>query len=717
MNLHRIKLQNLCKIWCVVVALGLLVPHGLAGATGPDERRLPDRSISAAAPKFSGSQVRALGRAILDIKVDSVGQGSIAVTRSDFKLAAEGDMFGVHHWNAGRLRIKIDPGHSRRLRLTFAVPRAVVKKGVLFYRPADGGAPRVLQLKGAPAFAASAASAASTQPTLTTFWITQGVGNPWGSEIDSAGNIWFAEPGCDFAPACAAGTPPGQIVKLDPASGAFTYYTLPSIPGNQPIFVTFDGSGHLWFTTPNNSMIGEFSPSTGEFVGQWPVTAGSGPWDLTFANGQLWYTEHFVSAVGRFNPTTHVHQDFQTPTANSHPYGIAASGALVWFTENESSVARVAVLDTTQNNAISEYPTVQHPSGSTPHLIVVGANGHPWWTEGWSNTIATLDPAAATPGSCGSPSGSCNGVRRFTVPASSTCGGSTHTSGIAYEAATDRVWFDNSLTAQVGSFTPSTGTFAMTTLSDCNAHPHDGLSLDSAGNVWFGEEFANAIGELSPAGAPHTVISSGPAAGLPPTNTSAPRIRGTPRQARTLTALKGSWTNGPIGFSYRWQRCRPRCTNIRHATSGSFRLTARDIDAKVRVIVTASNAWGSTQASSRRLGPVGPSLKRVRRSLSRLLAASTNERTISTLLEKHGFRRSYRAPSRGTLRIAWHAKGALLATGGVRFARAGAANVTTRLTKAGQRLLGRANRLTATAQVRFIPARQPAVTRQKRFTL
>src|SRR5215207_1963098 len=316
-----------------------------------------------------------------------------------------------------------------------------------------------------------------------------------------------------------------------------------------------------------------------------------------------------------------------------------------------------------------------------------------------------------------SPSGSCNGVRRFTVPASSTCGGSTHTSGIAYEAATDRVWFDNSLTAQVGSFTPSTGTFAMTTLSDCNAHPHDGLSLDSAGNVWFGEEFANAIGELSPAGAPHTVISSGPAAGLPPTNTSAPRIRGTPRQARTLTALKGSWTNGPIGFSYRWQRCRPRCTNIRHATSGSFRLTARDIDAKVRVIVTASNAWGSTQASSRRLGPVGPSLKRVRRSLSRLLAASTNERTISTLLEKHGFRRSYRAPSRGTLRIAWHAKSALLATGGVRFARAGAANVTTRLTKAGQRLLGRANRLTATAQVRFIPARQPAVTRQKRFTL
>jgi hypothetical protein len=40
----------------------------------------------------------------------------------------------------------------------------------------------------------------------------------------------------------------------------------------------------------------------------------------------------------------------------------------------------------------------------------------------------------------------------------------------------------------------------MTTPSDCG-HPHDGLSVDSAGHVWFDEEFANAIGELVPPGA------------------------------------------------------------------------------------------------------------------------------------------------------------------------------------------------------------------------
>jgi streptogramin lyase len=40
--------------------------------------------------------------------------------------------------------------------------------------------------------------------------------------------------------------------------------------------------------------------------------------------------------------------------------------------------------------------------------------------------------------------------------------------------------------------------FSLSTLSNCGAHPHDGLALDPAGRIWFDEEFANAIGELSP---------------------------------------------------------------------------------------------------------------------------------------------------------------------------------------------------------------------------
>src|SRR5437764_6700795 len=105
--------------------------------------------------------------------------------------------------------------------------------------------------------------------------LNEGRGDPWGTAFDQQGNLWVAEPGCDFAPTCGSTTPPGQIGKIAPGSNSVRFYTLPNIPGNQPAFVQPDGSGHIWFTTPNNSMIGEFDAHSGKFVGQWPVSSGT----------------------------------------------------------------------------------------------------------------------------------------------------------------------------------------------------------------------------------------------------------------------------------------------------------------------------------------------------------------------------------------------------------------------------------------------------------
>jgi streptogramin lyase len=721
----------------LIVALGLLPGESTARTTGRS-LQLPGRSISVATPNFSASPTGGRTRAGVEVTLASVGHRSLVVTRSDFTLSVAGDMFGTQGWNAGRSRVTIAPGHSRTFRLAFRAPGAVVERATLFYRPAHGGVSGALPLNRATSLANGPNSPSTPERLfINTLPLTEGVGDPWGTAIDSSGNIWFAEPGCDFAPTCAAGTPPGQLGKIDPSSGAVTFYTLPSIPGNQPIFVAFDGAGDLWFTTPNNSMIGEFSPSTGRFVGQWPVTAGSGPWDLIVANGQIWYTEHLASAVGAFNPDTHAHQDFQTPSANSNPYGITANGGLIWFTENNSSVDRVAVLDTTKANVISEYPIVQPVSG-TPHMIDVDRSGRPWWTEGFSNTIATLNPAGATPGNCGTTAGTCTGIRRFQVPPSITCGRSAHTSGIAFQRSTDLVWLDNSLTAQIGSFTPATGTFAMNTLSDCNAHPHDGLSLDPAGNVWFDEEFANAIGELVPdsgsvtstsvdAGATSNPAGSPPPADgslLPPANTERPMILGSTTQAHTLTATKGAWTNDPTGFGYQWQRCDPGCSNITDAAGSSYTLAVDDVGANVRVVVTASNTRGNAQAASGEFGPVGPSVERVKAAIADLLHA-TRASTIAKLLKNGGYRLKFDAPSAGTITISWYVprKGAhkprrvVVASARLHFSKAGPTKVTIRLTSVGKRLLRRAPKLRLTAKVTFVPEGEAAVTSVKRFRL
>jgi streptogramin lyase len=694
--------------------------------------RLPGRSILVASPTFSAGPVGRLGKAVLEVTLESVGPRPIAVARSDFTLSAAGDMFGAQGWNARRSQVTIAPGHSRAFRLSFRVTSRIARQGTLFYRPARGDVSGAVPLNQSAGVVGPPSPSPAARLVINTVRLSQGVGDPWGTAIDGSGNVWFAEPGCDFAPTCAATTPPGQIGRVDSGSRAVTYYTLPGVPGNQPIFVAFDGSGHLWFTTPNNSMIGEFDPSTGRFIGQWPVTPGSGPWDLTVADGEIWYTEHLASAVGVFDPDTHAHRDLQTPSANSNPYGIAASGELIWFTENNSNVDRVAVLDTSEPDVISEYPIVRPLSG-TPHMIVVDEDGRPWWTEGFSNTIATLNPATATPGSCGTTSGTCTGIRRFDVPPSSMCGDSAHTSGIAFQSSPDLVWLDNSLTAQVGSFTPSTGNFGMNTLSDCGAHPHDGLSLDSAGNVWFDEEFANAIGVLSPAGgsanagapsAPATSAAPAEVAPLPPTNSSEPMILGSPTQGQTLTATNGAWTNNPTGFSYQWQRCDPGCADITGATGDSYTLAVDEVGASVRVVVTASNAAGSARADSGDFGPVGPSLERVKAAISKVLGASRHA-TITKLLKGDGYSVDFGAPSAGTLMISWHvvAKGVrkprrvVLANARRRFPKAGTKKLTIRVSRIGKRLLKRSHKLRVTAEVTFIPVGEAAVTIRKRFTL
>jgi streptogramin lyase len=330
-----------------------------------------------------------------------------------------------------------------------------------------------------------------------TFQVSGGVGVPWGMAVDRAGNIWFAEPGCDFEPLCDEHAHTGQIGELNPSSHEIVLRTLPRIPGNQPIFVAFDNRGKLWFTTPDNNKIGEFDPSTRRFVGQWSVTAGSAPWDLIFSRGKIWYTEYLGAAIGSFNPATHAHRDFHTPSPGAEPYAIVASRGRIWFTENNSSVDRVAVLDTRRHNEIREYPIVLPRSG-TPHMIAIGPNGHPWWTEGFSSTIGTLDPALARPGSCGSVSGPCTGIRRFTLPPASGCALGSHASGIVFDRSRHLLWLTDSLTGQVGSFNPSSASFGLIKLAGCNAHPHDGLVVGQTGNVWFDEAFANRLGELAP---------------------------------------------------------------------------------------------------------------------------------------------------------------------------------------------------------------------------
>jgi hypothetical protein len=101
-----------------------------------------------------------------------------------------------------------------------------------------------------------------------------------------------------------------------------------------------------------------------------------------------------------------------------------------------------------------------------------------------------------------------------------------------------------------------------------------------------------------------------------PQNTAAPTISGTPRVGQTLTASNGTFTGDqPITYTYQWQRCDQNgsnCSNIVGATGQTYVLTSADQARTLRVVVTATNARGSTAATSVPTGvvqaaaPAGP---------------------------------------------------------------------------------------------------------------
>ncbi|MGH2972586.1 MAG: hypothetical protein ACRDLE_10765 [Gaiellaceae bacterium] len=87
-----------------------------------------------------------------------------------------------------------------------------------------------------------------------------------------------------------------------------------------------------------------------------------------------------------------------------------------------------------------------------------------------------------------------------------------------------------------------------------------------------------------------------------PSNTSLPSISGSARDGSLLHATHGSWTGSPTSYGYQWLRCDAQagnCASISGATSDHYTVQTADVGHRLRVQVTATNASGSGNATSR----------------------------------------------------------------------------------------------------------------------
>ena len=98
----------------------------------------------------------------------------------------------------------------------------------------------------------------------------------------------------------------------------------------------------------------------------------------------------------------------------------------------------------------------------------------------------------------------------------------------------------------------------------------------------------------------------GAAAQDKPANTTEPRISGSAVVGATLSTTNGSWTGQPTAFAYQWVRCPQSggrsdgsdCAAIGGATTSKYVVATADVDHRIRVRVSATNADGQQTVAS-----------------------------------------------------------------------------------------------------------------------
>ena len=163
------------------------------------------------------------------------------------------------------------------------------------------------------------------------------------------------------------------------------------------------------------------------------------------------------------------------------------------------------------------------------------------------------------------------------------------------------------LTAAVGSWNPSGLSFgyqwqlstdggnSWTNISGATASTYTVPGADLGDDLRVQVTGTNAYGSAS-AVSP----AAGPVASGAPVSVVAPTVSGGTQRTNVLTAAVGSWSGPGLSYSYHWQRSADgsNWTTISGATSSSYTLAQTDEGDHIRVLVTATNAYGSASAAS-----------------------------------------------------------------------------------------------------------------------
>ncbi|MGA2929218.1 MAG: hypothetical protein ABSG43_25165 [Solirubrobacteraceae bacterium] len=274
---------------------------------------------------------------------------------------------------------------------------------------------------------------------------------------------------------------------------------------------------------------------------------------------------------------------------------------------------------------------------------------------------------------------------------------------------------------------------ACTAIPGATAQTYALAARDVGHTIRVRESAANAAGTSGFANSAATALVYAPGQQhQPPSSAAAPALSGAPYVGGKVQSTPGAWASlSRVSYAYQWQRCRASCDTIPKATNPWYTATPADQGARLRVVVTASNAFGRGRAASGLTAAVGPPNTAIKRPLQHAVTPTGRGARLSAVRAAHGYSFRYSAVVPGQLEVQWYylPKGTrlgqaygkvlpvLVATASTRITRPRQVKMKLRLTRAGGPLLASMSLVKLTAKGSFTPPGRPTVVVIARFAI
>ncbi|MFY9300476.1 MAG: lyase [Candidatus Nitrosotenuis sp.] len=161
----------------------------------------------------------------------------------------------------------------------------------------------------------------------------------------------------------------------------------------QPLAITTDPLGNVWFVQTNTGNVAKFDPATSQFTEyenpSWPEKGRSMMWGIDYSfDGSLWYTDDALDSIWRFSISDLTYERFSYPSSgDSLPHRIMVKGGQIIV--NDFYGGKISLFDTRQQE--KSYLNIPTPiPGSFVSGFDVDSEGNIWYTNWMLNQGGAL---------------------------------------------------------------------------------------------------------------------------------------------------------------------------------------------------------------------------------------------------------------------------------------------------------------------------------------